>query len=168
MKDFTKMIEHYRKNVRLSNETAWDVIDCFMENIINNKVIDDKKLICIAKDIHEIVYGKHFDEFLAKYQVSKMFYVDNEGNKLSKEAFSYAEAKKVYDKIVKNIDDSTVWDVYVALNAQYNDNIMLYKEWFKESSEEEIKNKIVKSAITNWFEDVDATSHKVWNYFRIG
>ena len=52
----------------------------------------------------------------------------------------------------------TFWDVYVALNAQYHDNIELYKEWFGEDNIENIKDKIIESAIVNWFEDEDAGS----------
>lgn len=40
-------------------------------------------------------------------------------------------------------------DVYVALNAQYHDNIELYKEWFGEDNIENIKDKIIESAIVN-------------------
>ena len=53
-----------------------------------------------------------------------------------------------------------------ALNAQYHDNIELYKEWFGEDNIENIKDKIIESAIVNWFEDEDAGIEKVWNYFR--
>lgn len=49
---------------------------------------------------------------------------------------------------------------------QYHDNIELYKEWFGEDNIENIKDKIIESAIVNWFEDEDAGIEKVWNYFR--
>ena len=72
-----------------------------------------------------------------------------------------------YDKKFKSINSNiTFWDVYVALNAQYHDNIELYKEWFGEDNIENIKDKIIESAIVNWFEDEDAGIEKVWNYFR--
>lgn len=45
-------------------------------------------------------------------------------------------------------------------------NIELYKEWFGEDNIENIKDKIIESAIVNWFEDEDAGIEKVWNYFR--
>lgn len=53
-----------------------------------------------------------------------------------------------------------------TINAQYHDNIELYKEWFGEDNIENIKDKIIESAIVNWFEDEDAGIEKVWNYFR--
>lgn len=35
-----------------------------------------------------------------------------------------------------------------------------------EDNIENIKDKIIESAIVNWFEDEDAGIEKVWNYFR--
>lgn len=74
---------------------------------------------------------------------------------------SYAFNFCIWHKLV-----ITYWDVYVALNAQYHDNIELYKEWFGEDNIENIKDKIIESAIVNRFEDEDAGIEKVWNYFR--
>ena len=31
----------------------------------------------------------------------------------------------------------------------------------------EIEDKIVEATISNWFEDEDASSDKVWEYFRV-
>lgn len=56
---------------------------------------------------------------------------------------------------------------YVALNAQYHDNINLYEKWFPNATNNEIEDKIVEATISNWFEDEDASSDKVWEYFRV-
>lgn len=63
--------------------------------------------------------------------------------------------------------DVTMWDVYVALNAQYHDNINLYEKWFPNATNNEIEDKIVEATISNWFEDEDASSDKVWEYFKV-
>lgn len=60
-----------------------------------------------------------------------------------------------------------MWDVYVALNAQYHDNIDLYEKWFSNANDSEIEEKIIEATIANWFEDKDASSDKVWEYFRV-
>ena len=60
-----------------------------------------------------------------------------------------------------------MWDVYVALNVQYHDNINLYEKWFPNATNNEIEDKIVEAIISNWFEDEDASSDKVWEYFRV-
>lgn len=91
----------------------------------------------------------------------------NKGNKITSPMFTPIDVRKLYDKKFKSINSNiTFWDVYVALNAQYHDNIELYKEWFGEDNIENIKDKIIESAIVNWFEDEDAGIEKVWNYFR--
>ena len=41
-----------------------------------------------------------------------------------------------------------------------------YANRFKVISPKSLKDKIIESAIVNWFEDEDAGIEKVWNYFR--
>lgn len=94
--------------------------------------------------------GKHFDEVYATYQVDNMYHTDNKGNKITSLMFTPIDVRKLYDKKFKSINSNiTFWDVYVALNAQYHDNIELYKEWFGEDNIENIKDKIIESAIVN-------------------
>lgn len=81
--------------------------------------------------------------------------------------FTVEDAKAIYDKHVRNINrEITYWDVYVAVNAQYHDYIRMYKQWFPNLTEEQLDEKIIHSAINFWFEDEDAGSGKVWNYFK--
>lgn len=83
------------------------------------------------------------------------------------EIYNYDCAKNVFDKYVRNINNSiTVWDVYVAINAQYHDYIRLYSEWFRNINKNELDNKIIESAITFYFKDEDSGSTKTWNYFK--
>lgn len=60
-------------------------------------------------------------------------------------------------------NEVTVWDVYVALNAQAHDYSALYHQWF--SDNEVVKDKIIESAIVFWFKDEDHSKGKVWDYF---
>lgn len=83
------------------------------------------------------------------------------------EIYNYDCAKNVFDKYVRNINSSiTVWDVYVAINAQYHDYVRLYSEWFRNINKNELDNKIIESAITFYFKDEDSGSTKTWNYFK--
>lgn len=43
----------------------------------------------------------------------------------------------------------------------------LYEKWFPNATNNEIEDKIVEATISNWFEDEDASSDKVWEYFRV-
>lgn len=71
----------------------------------------------------------------------------NDRNQINAEMFGMftpIDVRKLYDKKFKSINSNiTFWDVYVALNAQYHDNIELYKEWFGEDNIENIKDKII-------------------------
>lgn len=172
MEELVKTLSVLNKGVkRISKayacEHIWNII-CRFKDIVENKNDKDNEMFwCIMKDIHEELRGKHFDEVYATYQVDNMYHTDNKGNKITSPMFTPIDVRKLYDKKFKSINSNiTFWDVYVALNAQYHDNIELYKEWFGEDNIENIKDKIIESAIVNWFEDEDAGIEKVWNYFR--
>lgn len=93
---------------------------------------------------------------------------NNKGIKIDAPLFSIEATKKIYDRRIRPLNkDITMWDVYVALNAQYHDNINLYEKWFPNATNNEIEDKIVEATISNWFEDEDASSDKVWEYFRV-
>lgn len=130
--------------------------------------VSEESLFEIMKDFHEKLIGKHFTEPYALYQVSQMYHTNNKGIKIDAPLFSIEATKKIYDKRIRPLNkDITMWDVYVALNAQYHDNINLYEKWFPNATNNEIEDKIVEATISNWFEDEDASSDKVWEYFRV-
>lgn len=167
--DYNKEIDERVRQLQLMkdkyNSTVKQTIQS--ESLWNKNDKDNEMFWCIMKDIHEELRGKHFDEVYATYQVDNMYHTDNKGNKITSPMFTPIDVRKLYDKKFKSINSNiTFWDVYVALNAQYHDNIELYKEWFGEDNIENIKDKIIESAIVNWFEDEDAGIEKVWNYFR--
>lgn len=135
---------------------------------IAEKEVSEESLFEIMKDFHEKLIGKHFTEPYALYQVSQMYHTNNKGIKIDAPLFSIEATKKIYDRRIRLLNkDVTMWDVYVALNAQYHDNINLYEKWFPNATNNEIEDKIVEATISNWFEDEDASSDKVWEYFRV-
>lgn len=103
----------------------------------------------------------HIDESHAKDIVSQMYHITN-GKKYIGEKYDMHKAKEVLDKYNGSIQ-AELADVYVALNAQYHDYCDLYKSWFGSN----IDNKIIESAITFWFKDVDYNGgNKVHKYFE--
>lgn len=140
-----------------------------------NKLVEflDIKLTNLSKDNQLInvfirpIFSRIINNNIGKVNQALSIIADNKGNKITSPMFTPIDVRKLYDKKFKSINSNiTFWDVYVALNAQYHDNIELYKEWFGEDNIENIKDKIIESAIVNWFEDEDAGIEKVWNYFR--
>lgn len=165
---FGNRMEHYKQTVRIDANNAWDIICHFKEAVCENTNVSEESLFEIMKDFHEKLIGKHFTEPYALYQVSQMYHTNNKGIKIDAPLFSIEATKKIYDRRIRPLNkDVTIWDVYVALNAQYHDNINLYEKWFPNATNNEIEDKIVEATISNWFEDEDASSDKVWEYFRV-
>ena len=128
---------------------------------------DNKTFWKSMRKLHESIKGAHFDEEYAKWQVSTMHHTADNGKVCKGEIYNYDCAKNVFDKYVRNINSSiTVWDVYVAINAQYHDYVRLYSEWFRNINKNELDNKIIEYAITFYFKDEDSGSTKTWNYFK--
>lgn len=119
-------------------------------------------------DFVELVNGMWQKSYDAqKARVSTMHHTADNGKVCKGEIYNYDCAKNVFDKYVRNINSSiTVWDVYVAINAQYHDYVRLYSEWFRNINKNELDNKIIESAITFYFKDEDSGSTKTWNYFK--
>lgn len=166
METLDKLLHYYKDTLKIDSNNAWNII-CQFKKAFCKYIDNEDELWEIMKDFHEQIYGKHFIEPYAIYQVSKMYHTNSKGVSVETPMFNIDYTKKIYDKYIKALNkDITVWDVYVALNAQYHDNINLYEKWFPNLSDDEIENKIVQAAITNWFEDEDARCDKVWKYFR--
>ena len=133
--------------------------------IINLMVLVDKENVKGYVQMDEKEHTKK--EEYAKWQVSTMHHTADNGKVCKGEIYNYDCAKNVFDKYVRNINSSiTVWDVYVAINAQYHDYVRLYSEWFRNINKNELDNKIIESAITFYFKDEDSGSTKTWNYFK--
>ena len=56
-----------------------------------------------------------------------------------------------------------LYDVYVAINAQYHDYCKLFEKWFGKGNFDDM---IFESAIDFWFDDVDFGEDKLWKYFN--
>lgn len=160
------MKDKYNSTVKqtIQFESLWNKIDNEIKSLNDdqrNILFSDKNYISIDTQLKILVQEALVNSVKNVIENSEI------GNKITSPMFTPIDVRKLYDKKFKSINSNiTFWDVYVALNAQYHDNIELYKEWFGEDNIENIKDKIIESAIVNWFEDEDAGIEKVWNYFR--
>lgn len=164
--DFKELL----KKCKETNMSSTELIEVFSElsPVFESAKDKDKELVCkVMKHVHEKSVGPHFGELYAKEQVKEMFHTKRNGSICRGEIFSEDEAKTIYDKEVRRLGgENNVWDVYVAINAQFHDYSKLFKEWFDGDSDENLKCKIIESAIAFWFKDEDSEKGKVWNYFK--
>lgn len=164
---FEQIIEKY-KNSGMSSHEIIEALSEFAP-IFNSIKEKDKHLYEKAiKKVHEKLEGPHFDECYGKAQVEGMYHTKRNGTIYKGEVFTITEAEHIYDKDVRKLGGgNTIWDVYVALNAQYHDYCKLFKDWFGDNDEDKIKEKVSESAISFWFKDEDSTKGKVWKYFEV-
>lgn len=116
---------------------------------------------------HELMYGKHFDEEYAEWEVAQMYHKSPDGKECRGAHWTMEQTDAVYDKYRSRLpSEVTPGDMYVALNAQYHD----LGEWFMGHmpNKEEAESAIIESAVKFWFMDDDwPTATKVWCYFRM-
>lgn len=163
---FEEILEKYKRSGMNSNELI-EAFSGFAPMFNNMKDKDKKAFENAIKKFHEKAEGPHFNEDYAETQVKDMYHTKRNGSICRGEMFTEDEARRIYDREVRRLGGNyTVWDVYVALNAQYHDYCKLFKEWFGDGNDEKIKEKIAESAVAFWFEDEDANKGKVWKYFE--
>lgn len=115
------------------------------------------------RNVYRNMTNGDMNESQARHIVSQMYHINN-GRKYIGEKYDIHKAKEIKDRYNGSISSKySVEDIYVAINAQYHDYCILYKSWFGDN----IDNKIIESAITFWFKDVDyKNGNKVHKYFE--
>lgn len=118
------------------------------------------------REQHEIMYGKHFDEKYAKWEVEQMLHKSPDGKVYKGEHWSYEDASAV---LMKHRHQLPTWitecDFYVAVNAQWHD----YACWATNTygTVEQAENAIVEMAIAYWSKgssrDIDGA---IWDNFQ--
>lgn len=133
----------------------------------NIRFEDNDKFIKVLKCFHKHICGCHFNDYFTIEQVNNMYHTKSNGTICKGEKYDYEYAKKIYDSYVCKLNtEANVWNVYVAINAQYHDHIIEYTNWFGNITKSDMDCKIIDAAITFWFRDEDSGDNKVWNYFK--
>ena len=150
--DYKKMIKHYADNGG-GVEKMWasvDVTEMAMDYIKEN---DPAKYECLMRKLSETLYGKHYNEEIAKADVEKMHSIDkngveHHGQHWSVEEVVSAMAGKSIGKTV------TKWDEFVAANAFWHDLSNVLDD-----------ATIIEATYAFWFADKDWKSDgKIWDY----
>lgn len=137
------------------------------EEIMNAEINNIDRLLCDLKEehpelywdfireAHENIYGEHYDETFAMYDVDNLTYTDKMGVKRKGAHWTNEEIKGATSNR-KFPNGTTDWDKYVAFNTMYAD---LCKE-FDDAS-------ILKAGYLFFFADDDWEGDgKVWSYMN--
>lgn len=141
--------------------------DSQLQDILEELNYEDKQRLMEMMQGHNSYRGMRymqsgqFDESHARQIVSQMYHITGD-KKYMGEKYDMNKAKEILSKYNGSIHAEPI-DVYIAINAQYHDYCELFKSWFGSN----IDHKIIESAMTFWFKDVDYTGgNKVHKYFE--
>ena len=113
------------------------------------------ELLCLVKEEHPelywkfmreqhgIMYGNHYNEAFAMFDVGMMRYIDRDGKKCEGAHWT-AEQIEASTRMMGFPAGTTKWDKYVAFNAFYSDLCTVYND-----------EQIIKGAHKFYFEDQD-------------
>ena len=131
------------------------------------KSMPESERHALMRKMYAAMSGCHYNEEFAKEDVSKMFYVDDDGNERHAPYWTESQVKDVYDSIRDEIPDYNMWDFFVTLQMQRSDTCPLYRKWFPDASPSEMDEKFVQATIA-WLNDADYKypDTKIWHYLN--
>lgn len=120
----------------------------------------------LKREIYELMCGSHFNEHFAKEAVSKMYYVDENGNEKYAPYWTEATVREIYEGVKSDITGYNFWDWFVTLHMIASDNHELLMRWFPDENSSERESRYVELAV-NWLNDKDnpfGEHKKIWGY----
>lgn len=161
---YKKTLQEYQKGGKWGEDKMWRSVEVLDDMILRKVEEEDPESYWeFMRDQHEIFCGPHFDERFARWEIAQMEHKDYRGNVHKGEHWGEGDARAVYDKHKAKLPaGTTVWDVAVALNANWHDKSELFGRWWPQGSED----KIIEDAMSFYFFDTDAPDGKIWRYMR--
>jgi hypothetical protein len=149
---YKEMLANAKKAGVTSEKKMWDAIEGIEDVLRVMEVHHPEDYWRFMRAQHGILYGCHYDEAFARYDVAGIKYVNREGKERSGERWTVDEALSAFGNL-RLPEGTTKWDVYVALNS-------FYADMCQELDDEQI----VRSAWRFYFKDEDGPKGKVWLY----
>ena len=152
--NYKEMIELAQSRGRGTEQAMLKSIDS-ISNMLCSLVKHDKKAYwCFMRDQHEILYNYHYSPEFAEWDVSKLEWMDKDGQKHCGAHWTIEEIVSA-TKGLTFPNGTTDCDKYVAFNVAYSDFCKDYSE-----------TEIIKIAHQFFFNDSDAPEGKVWHYVK--
>ena len=143
----------------------WKSVAIISDAVEKNMPEDAKKEL--LRDIYREMSDGHYNEQFAHEDVSKMYYLDEDGNKHFAPYWTDAKVSEIYDSIQDEVEPYNMWDFYTTVNMIWSDNYTLLKRWFPNADDSGLSGKAVEMAI-NWLDDPDSPfgRNKIWGYLN--
>lgn len=159
--NYKDLIKSYHTKGFGTEKKMWDSIYVLEEAMMCLKEKEPEVYDEAMRDLHEIFCGAHYNECFAIEAVECMHHKDKKGEEIKGEHWSVNQVSGVI-KGFNLPSTTTIWDVYVALNANWHDKEIKFNEWFGDNAD----RRIIEDAINFYFHDEDAEDGKIWHYME--
>lgn len=164
-----KIIDLVKKyGVGKGESAMWKSIEYISDVLEPMKKTNPEQYWKIVKGMYASMVGEHYNEEFAEWRVEQMYYEDKNGGKHKAPYWSQEKIKHIYEENKHRIpSEYNCWDFYVTMNMVKSDHYCMLKDWFPNTSEEEMNNKLVCMTI-NYLNDADApyAKTKIWSYLE--
>lgn len=161
--DFIEFLKRMDKKEITPEEHIYHSKD-IMKELHKHPEIVDFMYTKMASGQKQVTDVKHFCRKTSAKIVEDMYHCIGT-KEIHGEIFDINKAKEVYSRYYDFLSSgTTIYDVYVSINAQYHDYSELFKAWFGGGL---LEDRIIESAIIFWFKDIDYKhGNKIWTYFH--
>lgn len=156
---YKELMKDYHSKGMVSEKKMWEAIGGLDEAMECLKEKDPEKYDEAMRDLHEVFCGPHYNECFAHEDVAGMHHKSAKGEVIKGEHWNMEQVTSAI-KGMSIPGNTNIWDVYVALNANWHDKNVKFSEWFNSDADK----KIIEDAISFYFMDADAPDGKVWLY----
>ncbi|WP_293738943.1 hypothetical protein [uncultured Parabacteroides sp.] len=156
---YKELMKDYHSKGMVSEKKMWGAIGELDEAMECLKEKDPEKYDEAIRDLHEVFCGPHYNECFAREDVAGMHHKNAKGEVIKGEHWNIEQVTSAI-KGMSIPGNTNIWDVYVALNANWHDKNVKFLEWFNADADK----KIIEDAIIFYFMDADAPDGKVWLY----
>ncbi|MDE7411570.1 MAG: hypothetical protein K2M94_05975 [Paramuribaculum sp.] len=159
--NFKELVETAKTSGLFTEKQMWLSVESMSDLLAELKKEHPQMFWDFMREQHGIMFGKHYMEEFARYDVSQMHYTDKEGKTRHEPHWSVEQAEDVM-KTLQFPSGVTKWDWWVALCATHSDLCGVLDN-----------EHIIKVAYAFYFKDADWDEDsksgyspcKVWEYF---
>lgn len=151
---YKEMIKEAQTQGKSSEAIMWKSVDRVDELLKQMKDEDPEAYWRFLREAHEDIYGCHYNQTYAEYDLSKIHYTDSEGVHHEGPHWTLNEVLSATRN--KTFPEGTTdCDKWVAYNAAYADFCRRFSD-----------GEVLDIAYLFYFSDEDAPEGKVWKYMN--
>lgn len=150
---YKEMVQDANANGIATDKVMWGSIDSLSDMLCLMKKEHPDEYWRFMREQHGIMYGNHYSQHFAEWDVSQIMYTNKEG-KIAHGGYWTVEQVEQATATMKFPVGTNRWDKYVAFNIAYSDFCKQY-----EAAD------ILKIAFSFFFADEDwGSTTKIWEY----